>query len=826
VIFSTMSMSAFLSIPAVDQQAGVNQTAIPVQKASPTPTSPAGKQVGVIPTSASGAQPLEVFANFTPTPFPQVGSYTKSASFTFKDIGQAPIVLRYPNQIAMSISFPNQWNISYPQSDLTIHYDLTEEAIGTTTLATVDPNKKPFAEIYINGFSAGTFDPIIGYDNVVKVKWPDALLSQRESNLNPLNNYTITFAYVLGVGENLSTWCNRWTLTIRDSSIINMSFQRAPVFRNLADFPRPLVEDSFLPETLFIVVPDAYSENDLAEVSMLSSTIARNTTSRNIAFNVIKASEATPLKMANSNAILIGKPGDNSFIRNLYQSGVMPTTYNGKAITEAGDNDGVLNLIATPGDTTHTFLIVTGNSDKGILKAVQALGGSLVGLYGNVFIAKNDAQSAAVSKSQENKIAGQVNDSIMTFADMDFTGGQIFGYGSTVQYIDFYLPRNWDIQDGSKLVINYGHGIHLADPVSDSVMNVTVNGVAVAGAKIDHTQVGENQLIIPLQGNQLLPGSRNAIQIEFVIAPINACTWIDPRSTWVAVRDTSFLYVKYKEKTTGDTAGLPSLITNPLYHLANESTIVFSLPEKPSQEILNGMAKLAFGVGNLMLKSKPQINYIVSMKPDVDFSTFGNASVVMFGKPTQNKAIDKLNNTLPQPFVSGTDALTPKNFAGRYQSGDISVGLIEAQLEPWNPFNVVTVISGTSDEGVNWALQNAGDRNMYSSMVGDVIFAHSSLINAFQSSTSYNIPLQKVLTDMTGNANSLAVVITAAPTQPGGSVAGPAAEPTAILDRYVRPVTTSPVPTGGIIALAVVIALGVLTAVFGILRTIRGGRKQ
>ena len=56
---------------------------------------------------------FEAYALYTPTPLAEVSSYSDTASFTFRDIGQASINLRFPSIGDMYVAFPNQWEIFY-----------------------------------------------------------------------------------------------------------------------------------------------------------------------------------------------------------------------------------------------------------------------------------------------------------------------------------------------------------------------------------------------------------------------------------------------------------------------------------------------------------------------------------------------------------------------------------------------------------------------------------------------------------------------------------------------------------------------------------------
>jgi hypothetical protein len=775
ILFILVFMSAFSLNTVQGQQA----------EGTPTP----------IPT-ISGAE-FEAFAAFTPTPLPEIKNYGNTANFSFLNIGQPPLIMRFPSINAFTVAFPNQWYFAYANSDLIIHYDLFEQddwAFG-----------RPLVEVYIDGFFAGSFSPVVGENQTARIGWPSALAGTRPDNL--LNSYTIQFLFLHGGdGGGVSdydydAWCDySGVLSIRNDSEVNLSFTTVGAYRSLQNFPRPLVQDSFIPETLYFILPDDIGDSDLVALSTVASAIGRGTGGA-LTINVLNASEATPQMLADSNAVIIGKPGSNAFLDQLAGAGV--------SVSGASGDDGFLQLIPSTVNSANSFLIVSGNSDNGVIKAAQTLSEPLVGLSGTVYIAKAGTQ--VVSEPAE------ADRSTITFLDLGFTDTTFYGARLASSDILFYVPRNWELQDGANLVINYSSGTN--DLSTDAAMNVSLNDAPIAAAIIDQNLAGEKQLVIPLKKEQILPGSQNVITIDTIISQPLQCTQYNPNTIWMAVRDTSYLHLPYKE-LSGD-ANLPPII-HPYFYLVNEPTILFSLPAVPSQTVLNGMANLSFNLGTELVDTQPGIEFLVSRSPDIDCDANSQASAVMFGKPTDNNAIVNLNDALPQPFIAGQNALTPKSFAGRVQTNEnVSIGVVQALPAPWNPFKVVTVVTGTSDEGLDWALANASDGEAYGDIVGDIVFVREGVIQAFLSASAVTVPLETVLVDMTDSSQVLEEVEpTSAP------VSEVDAEPVTSTDQYVRVEQEVRLTQAGKYAIAGLVGLGLLVAVFAVTRTIRGGRKR
>ena len=747
------------------------------------------------PTPGS-SDALEAYSAYTPTPLPEIKSYKETASFTFKNIGEETIVLHFPDAEEMYLALPNQWDIAYPFSYLELHYDYFEEADWE--------DDSPLVEVYVNEYLAGVFAPESGKNKIARITLPSLLVDERP--FNTLNDYSIRIQHFIGEGDAFDEdFCDyEGILTIKDDSSINVTFDEIGARRNLADFPRPLVQDTFLPETLHFILPNDYTEGDLAALITAASAVGRGTFG-NLKFNVVTASQITSNMLQGSNAIVIGKPDSNAFLEDLYADGLMPTelSSDGASILGlSGQDDGILQLIASNQDTKNSFLIVSGNTDQGFLKAAQALSDPPVGMSGTMFVVRADLELTP-EDTQEEVFSKR-------FSELGFTDRVIYGIGREQNYLTFFVPRDWNIHDDSMITLNYAHSGDISYP--HSALNVYLNGVPIADAVIDE-RVGEKQIEIPLENENILIGSQNILQFETVIQQYLDCAPYDPRSSWVVIRDSSILHLPHSKIT--DPEGLPPVV-HPLYHLVTVPKILFSLPQEPSSDELNSIAQLSYTLGRRLLDNQTGIDFSVNLDPDFDPSTLENTSMILVGKPTTNALIAEINDALPQPFVSGEDALTPKQLAGQYRiQEDVSIGLIQAFPSTWDPFSSVTVITGTTDEGLKWALDAVIDEDIYWAMSGDIVFVRENVVKAFQSSAPIRASVDVVVSEMTEEEVDLEEI---EPT----TVLTPEATP----DQYVRPVTSQQKAPVGLYAIYGLVFVGVVVAVIGLIRAMRGGRKR
>ncbi len=127
---------------------------------------------------------------------------------------------------------------------------------------------------------------------------------------------------------------------------------------------------------------------------------------------------------------------------------------------------------------------------------------------------------------------------------------------------------------------------------------------------------------------------------------------------------------------------------------------------------------------------------------------------------------------------------------------------------------VITVISGTSDEGLKWALERINLPDASFDFTGALAFI-SSRFEIFEQSIPRQINLASLVSEVTGEKAAIeAVVPTNQPTQMAES----------IMDKFV-PQPKAEQPMWGTYLIIGIIIIGVIIAVISIIRTARGGRR-
>jgi len=128
---------------------------------------------------------------------------------------------------------------------------------------------------------------------------------------------------------------------------------------------------------------------------------------------------------------------------------------------------------------------------------------------------------------------------------------------------------------------------------------------------------------------------------------------------------------------------------------------------------------------------------------------YENYHMVAFGRPTTNPMIAYLNDHMPQPFIDGEDSLQQQIGNAIYRLPEnYSIGVIQAFSTPWNPLMGVTVVSGTTDEGVSWSINTYSDEDLVRDLDGDIVFIREDALEVINSSKAGSPDIETALEEV------------------------------------------------------------------------------
>lgn len=677
------------------------------------------------------------------------------AEVTFAQLDQPTFELRSPvGQLSFNFTVPYRWAIT-GDSYIELHYDMQYEAQDPTVQ--MDAVNAAIT-VYFNDSLLTTFIPVEGINQTLRLVIPPEALDSSDRR-----QHRLRFVHLSG---DCDGYFERSQFVVHDDSFIHLNYELLPLTINLADFPRPLVQNLFAPETILLIIPDDYSEADLAAAASVAATLGHRTF--NTTLDIVTASEATPERLAQASIVVIGQPQQNSFLLGLYQRNLLPTTLTAdgaliasSATQPISPEDGVLQEIVSEFSPDHVYLIVTGSSDTAITEAAHALS-VLAPRYGF------DGNLVVIADFQELDPADTASVDTFSLADLGFSDTTFYGLDTSGPSIRFFVPANWQLTEKPTLTLSYFHSGGLES--SSSNLTISLNGKPIGGVPIDSGSIGERQAVIELPVADIKPGTRNRLSFDANLnVQLLGCSLPKIDSAWVRINESSQLRLPHVE--TEDTEVVASL-EDPLTPFASRqdlSDVWFSLPDNLTQEDLRGMVQVAARLGNL--SDGPGFSPHVSRGAISDTVELENYHVIAFGRPTNNPLIALVNEQLPQPFVANEDTLRQQVGNVVYHLPDgFSLGLLQALPAPWSPNKkVMLAVTGTTPEGVQWATDTLTSESTYYDLNGNLAFIRADRVETFDSAKFIRAPVGDAVAALTEDEPEqavLEVVPTAVPPEP------------------------------------------------------------
>jgi len=769
---------------------------------------------GVLITGAGAGQAFASGLQQDPTPTPQPAvqptnlrdlTLAGQASFTFTQFEQPTFILQSPSDLwEFSASFPYRWALTggLDASHLELRYDVIYE--GDAAALTERQSDLSVLTVFVDDLLAATFTPVPGVNQVYRVPIPPGALEDPLSN-----NHVFRFSY-FGGDDCLNTPDTH--LVIKDSSLVNLRFSERPFDLSLARFPLPLVDDSFISDQVTMVIPDEYTDADLTAMATVSGAVGRYTFSLP-KIDVVTGSQALASGLANRSAVIIGNPSQNAFLNNMIANGRLSVRLDdeGQLVLLDGRpleaDDGVLQLTYSDQSTSYSYLVVTGNTDEAIQRAAEALA-RLDPTYG-----LRDSL-AVFDRVSPLELQTAVSPDRFTLEQLDLRRDVFYGVGAREVSVDFFLPRNWALQDGASLHLEYVHSAQLA--AGNSGISVLLNGSPIGSAPVTSTVQGTHAIDIPLPQADLRPGDSNRLTFRIFTDVEQECVRRDTELAWIRLLLSSYVYLPHSPGTTA-IAGLA--FGDPFSYLFAEErpdSFLMALPAEPSMEDLTNLADLSKRIGN---ERRPQdFEPVVTRGASTDMPGLDTYHVVAFGLPTENPLIAAANDNLLQSFEPGTNNLQQEAAGVIYRlPADFSIGLVQVVPSPWNETMGMTVITGTTKEGMQWAFDASTDDTLWFELIGELNFVRTDLIESFRAGNLTRSLMPAAVENLTEEVGATpAPILEVLPTPtPNPALAD-------VLPAQYQPVNIRPTPATQV-GIGALIVIGLGLAAFGIMRARRSG---
>jgi cellulose synthase operon protein B len=508
---------------------------------------------------------------------------------------------------------------------------------------------------------------------------------------------------------NSSTSCynfDQMNVIVRPSSYFTLPHESLQPSTDLVNFPSPIVQGSFIPDAALLVIPDQPSAAELQAALTVSAGLGR-LSGDSLPIDMVTLSKLTPEQEAANDLIFVGKSSSLPRLSQLQ----LPLPVDGGQFQVAADgtDDGFVEMINSSSNKANVILVVSGNTDQGIIKSAQAVSTG-------IFQPNQSPNLAVVQEVQTTPIlAPQPTD--QTLAALGYQGRLFESRGINNATFFFHVPHGWTAAPDSTFELVYGHSA-LLNYASSGIV-VMLNGKPVGSVRLNDTSAGlsMNKVLINLPTSGIVPG-RNRIDVRVNLVQQDICAPPNLRGLWINIWPESNLHLPLDLSVIDPLASL-SLASYPApfiyYPLLDNTAFVLMQNDLDSWRAAATMASFLGSAANGPVTAL-QVFYADNL-PDTERSKY---NLLIVGRPSQMPVVAEINRNLPIPFLDGTDVLAEGNFQVTYRiSSTSSMGYVELVTSPWNPDNIILAVLGNSPEGLKWATLSLIDPELRGKLGGN-----------------------------------------------------------------------------------------------------------
>jgi hypothetical protein len=353
--------------------------------------------------------------------------------------------------------------------------------------------------------------------------------------------------------------------------------------------------------------------------------------------------------------------------------------------------------------------VVSGNTDQATTKAAQAISTGF--LRPNRF-----PNLAIVQEVQPTEIlaSGPID---KTLADFGYNDRLFQTEGSFGFNFPFYIPPGMTASPDAYFELIFGHSANLN--FDRSAIVILVNNRPVGSAQMDETSAeqAKNQVKVEIPASALRPGPNN-LGVRAVLWPKDECAPRNAEGTWLRIWSESLLHLPIEQVFFDAVSDLDlGSFPEPFSYDPTLGTTAFVLP-RDDLEVWRSATQLAAFLGNEAGGSVTTLS--VFFGDDFPETEREKYNLLLVGRPTQLPILNEFNDTLPAPFLQGSDVVTEADFQVDYLiPPDSPQGYVELISSPWNAENAVLTLLGNTVQGVTWATSSLYDPNVSGRLAGN-----------------------------------------------------------------------------------------------------------
>ena len=504
------------------------------------------------------------------------------------------------------------------------------------------------------------------------------------------------------------------TVTIDADSVASFPHEPTSLALDLRRLPWPIyLQHSKLLDPVSVVIPSSPTADEIQSALVVMGSFGRMTRG-NLPVTMITADQLSDTQRKESHLVLVGKTSALSAFSNL--SFPVPLVSGQFAAPELKKDDGVLQLLASPWNSTKSILVVSGNTDPGVVKAAQALSTLNLqtgdtpdySIVSQVFPAPpaglSDGDSAAASTAD------------IKLSDLGYTSVTATGMGTNWLDYQFTIPLGLIPKETPYMDLALSAST-LVDPKRSEGI-VYLNGVQIGSVPLST----EDSNLITTRINfppSVLRAGINNLSLVFNLLPYDECTVFAFDSLWITVYADSLIHLSLMPSPVSSFA-LQDLKNYP-YPFAMDpslSTTAFILAKQDPFSWLQA-SRIAYDLGARI--SGSVLGFETAFDGEIP-EEMRTMNLIVVGEPKNLGVVADLKDALPAYFENGSNIAVLDSQQVIYRISDKkSLGYLELFQSPWSDERAVSGIFGTTPAGIASAVDALINVQSRDTFAGDFV---------------------------------------------------------------------------------------------------------
>lgn len=481
---------------------------------------------------------------------------------------------------------------------------------------------------------------------------------------------------------------------------------------NLEQLPRPIFQrDSVYPVDTVLIVPDQPSAQEMQAALIAAAGLGRMSDTQ-LPFSLLSSGQITEETLAASNLIFMGKAENLSLLRDVELPAPLAT--DGFDAPDSQPDDGILQIAVSPWNTGRALMVVSGNSDAGVVKAAQALS------YGSIQTVSDTNLAIVTDVAPPNIEDGNVTldaltSATHTFRDLGYGVATLAGLGRSEFVVDFYVTPGLIAGNDSYLDLVFNNSALLS--FERSGLNVSLNGNLIGSLRFSDETAGTATQRIKISPSLVLPGS-NQLRIQAELAAPTNCGLAESTNLWASILPESILYLPLQQAPVDfNTVQNLNAYPYPFANIPTLSNTAFILPaNNPASWAV--ASEIAFGLGGRVRGAVIDLAAVFDDAVPEDLRN--SRDLILVGLPSELALISELNESLPAPFETGQNIPVVDNQQVSYRfPPDTSIGYLQLLASPWNSSRTILAVVGSTNDGVGLAGNALADPVLRSRLAGN-----------------------------------------------------------------------------------------------------------